>query len=74
MELAAMTKQQSRKKKAQGHTHVDEQGLIHKCYHKCRSTIFSFGFWLGVTLSFPIEHFIWEKVYPFNAIGHYFGL
>jgi hypothetical protein len=57
-----------------GHEHVDEKGFIHKCFHKCRSVLFNWSFWLGVTLSFPIEHFLWEKVWPFYHVTAWMGL
>lgn len=56
------------------HTHEDEQGLLVKCYHKSKSVLISFSFWLGVTVSFPLEHFIWEKLYPFNLLTKWMGL
>jgi hypothetical protein len=56
------------------HTHVDENGLIVKCYHKSKSALLSGGFWLGLTLGFPIEHFLWEKVWPFKLLTQYLGL
>jgi hypothetical protein len=57
-----------------GHTHVDEKGIIHKCYHECKSTFKQSGFWLGVTVSFPLEHFLYEKVFPFYLITQWMGL
>ena len=56
------------------HTHKTETGLLVRCYHKSKSTLLSPNFWLGVTLSFPLEHFIWTKVWPFAWITSYFGL
>lgn len=56
------------------HTHVDENGFLVKCYHSTRSTILSPSFWLGVTLSFPLEHFIWEKLWPFYLVTELLGL
>lgn len=57
-----------------GHTHVDENGFIVRCYHKTRSTLFSPAFWFGVTMSFPIEHWLWHSVWPFNVIAKMMGL
>jgi hypothetical protein len=56
------------------HTHVDENGLMVKCYHKSKSALLSGGFWLGLTLGFPLEHFLWEKVWPFKLLTQYLGL
>ena len=52
---------------------VAQQGVITKCYHKCRS-LFSWQFFAGITLSFPIEHALWTKVWPFAWIAEMLGL
>lgn len=45
------------------HTHVSEDGLIVRCYHKC-ATVFDWrlvlGWFIGQTASFPVEHMIWR--------------
>jgi hypothetical protein len=56
------------------HIHVDEHGILHRCYHKCRGVVTSFGFWVGLTLGFPVEHYLWEKVWPFTLITKWLGL
>lgn len=56
------------------HVHVDEQGLIVKCYHKCKNILTEPAFWLGVTITFPIEHFLWTKVPGFSHISEWLGL
>lgn len=48
------------------HYHKDEWGFLHACYHKAKTNYV--GFFLGVTLSFPIEHYLYEKVWPFTLI------
>lgn len=60
---------------------VDDHSHLHKtptgwvrCFHNCKSCLTDVSFWLGVTLSFPLEHLIWEKIPPFNLIARYFGL
>lgn len=58
----------------QPHYHKDEKGVLVKCYHECRSLLTDWKFILGVTLSFPIEHFIWEHVWPFSLITKLMGL
>lgn len=57
-----------------GHFHKDDRGVLVRCYHKSKDILLSASFWLGVTLSFPIEHFIWEKVWPFRIISTWMGL
>lgn len=56
------------------HTHRDENGLMVKCYHKSKTVLLSVGFWLGLTLGFPVEHFLWEKIWPFKLLTQYIGL
>ncbi len=58
---------------AMPHVHRDSNGLLHRCYHKCRS-IFTWQFFAGLTLSFPIEHALWTKVTPFVQIAEFLGL
>lgn len=56
------------------HTHQTEHGLLVKCYHSCKNILLSGSFWLGVTLSFPIEHWLWTQVWPLNLLAQVFGL
>ncbi|GAO37640.1 hypothetical protein SCT_3076 [Sulfuricella sp. T08] len=56
------------------HTHPDENGLMVKCYHKSKTVLLSVSFWLGLTLGFPVEHFLWEKIWPFKLLTRYIGL
>ena len=56
------------------HTHVDERGFVVKCYHTCRGVLTSWQFWLGTFLAFPLEHAIWEKLWPFNLLTQWMGL
>ncbi len=48
--------------------------LASRCYHRCRSVLLSWGFWLGLTLGFPVEHLLWEKVWPFTLVTRALGL
>lgn len=59
---------------SQPHFHTDENGFIVKCYHSTKNMLFDYAFWFGVTFSFPIEHFIWEKLPVFSAISKWMGL
>jgi hypothetical protein len=56
------------------HTHETEDGILVKCYHSSKNTLLSMSFWLGVTLSFPIEHWLWHNVWPFKILAGYLGL
>lgn len=55
------------------HYHKDADGFLHRCMHKCRS-LFTWQFFLGITLSFPFEHLLWTKVWPFYVVAEFFGL
>lgn len=49
--------------------------LCLKIPHSIRHTILRPAFWLGFTLGFPIEHLLWERVWPFSWITkHWLGL
>lgn len=60
------------------HHHVDENGKLIKCYHDTKSVIASPGFWAGTilstVLSFPFEHYLYEKVWPFYKLTEFLGL
>ena len=56
------------------HHHIDQHGFIHKCYHSCKSILTDWKFWIGVTFSFPLEHFLWTKVPVFSHVAEFLGL
>lgn len=56
------------------HTHLTEAGTWAKCYHKSKTLLGNWQFWIGLTFGFPLEHLLWEKVYPFSLITHWLGL
>ena len=58
----------------QPHTHVDKHGFLVECYHSTKNVLFNVSFWLGVTLSFPLEHWLYEKVWPFTILTKFLGL
>lgn len=59
--------------KEEPHFHKDEHGILVRCYHKCSRTPW-ISFLIGITVSFPLEHLLWEKVWPFSLITHWMGL
>lgn len=61
-------------KKNNPHFHVNEHGILVKCYHETRNQLASLSFWIGMTIGFPLEHFIWEKLPGFSAITKWLGL
>jgi hypothetical protein len=56
------------------HDHVEKPGLARYCLHQCRAVLKDWGFWIGVTVSFPIEHFLWEHIWPFRLLTNLLGL
>lgn len=56
------------------HTHKDERGFLIRCYHKYKPINMVGSFLLGITISFPFEHYLWEKVPPFSWITQWLGL
>lgn len=63
-----------KQKRAKPHTHVTDQGFVVTCYHNCKELLFKWQFWVGLTFGFPVEHFLWEKVWPFYLISKKLGL
>lgn len=59
---------------ADPHVHVTETGALVKCYHHCKNILTSVPFWIGMTLGFPVEHFLWTQVPPFSWLAQYVGL
>ena len=51
--------------------------IFHKAKCGCKaitSVLVSPAFWIGTSVSFPVEHYIWERVYPFYVITKFLGL
>ena len=55
------------------HFHPDEQGKLVRCYHTCRSLLTDWKFILGVTISYPLEHALWERT-PLRHLLEWIGL
>lgn len=47
---------------------------LNRCYHSCRSTVSQPNFWIGLTLGWPLEHFLYEHVWPFTWIARLLGI
>lgn len=62
------------KEKCAAHTHVNEHGKLITCYHECKNVLKQPAFWIGATISFPLEHFIWTKIPFFSHISEFLGL
>lgn len=56
------------------HTHLDERGMLVKCYHKSKAMVLSWEFWFATMITFPVEHGIWDYVPPFSYITKFLGL
>lgn len=68
-------KRKSRFPVTKPHYHRNENGILVKCYHDARNLLKERGFWIGVTVSYPIEHALWEHVLipAFHATVAYIG-
>lgn len=53
---------------------VRARGLWRRMVAALRGYLLRPSFWLGVSLSFPIEHLIWEKLWPFDLLTRLLGL
>lgn len=58
----------------QPHEHKDDTGFVVACYHRCRTAVFSVGFWIGMTVGFWPEHLLWLKVWPFYLLSRAMGM
>lgn len=56
------------------HYHKTENGVLVKCYHKCKGLLTDPAFWIGMTISYPFEHMLWEKVPGFSHLAHLMGM
>lgn len=56
------------------HFHLNENGVLVKCYHGTKTLLTDYAFWIGVTISFPLEHFLWTKVPGFSHLAVWLGL
>lgn len=56
------------------HQHRTINGSLIACYHTCRNLLTNWQFWVGITLTFPLEHALWEKVWPFKLLTKAWGL
>lgn len=62
------------------HYHKDEDGFLIQCYHVCskgltgvKETLMSPAFWIGTTIAWPFEHFLYDHVPPFMWIAKLMG-
>ena len=56
------------------HQHRTREGLLVDCYHGSKQLLTDWRFWTGSTLGFPLEHFLYEKVWPFKLVTVWLGL
>ena len=62
-------------KEHEPHYHEDKKtGLLVRCMNSCSNLITDYRFWIGVTISYPLEHFLWEHVWPFKLVMQFLGL
>jgi hypothetical protein len=45
-----------------------------ECYHQYKPLNMIGSFMFGITVSFPFEHLLWEKVAPFCWLTKWLGL
>ena len=56
------------------HFHRSETGVLVRCYHNTRTVLCDYSFWIGLTIGFPFEHFLWERVWPLSFLTKLLGL
>lgn len=52
----------------------EDESKINSAMRQARQLLTNWQFWLGMTISFPIEHWLWTKLWPLAEISHYMGL
>jgi hypothetical protein len=50
------------------HYHKNKIGVLVTCYKHCTDLLSDWRFWVGITVSYPLEHFLWEHVWPFKLV------
>ena len=61
-------------KEGKFHVHKDENGFLVRCYHQAKPLLLNWKWWASLTFSFPIEHALWEHVWPFKLFTQWMGL
>jgi hypothetical protein len=62
------------RKRTEPHFHFNELGIGVRCYHEAKNLLTDWRFWVGLTMGFPAEHLLWEKVWPFYLLTSWVGL
>lgn len=62
------------RKRTEPHFHFNELGTMVRCYHEAKNLLTDWRFWIGMTMGFPMEHLLWEKVWPFYLLTSFVGL
>jgi len=59
------------------HLHRTEEGFLVRCYHKSVTEVRRVGFWIGLTIGYPLEHVLWEgwllHQWPFSLLKSLLG-
>jgi hypothetical protein len=50
------------------HFHKAPDGRLVQCYHATKSLLGTYQFWIGLTIGYPLEHALWEHVWPFKLL------
>jgi hypothetical protein len=55
------------------HYHAAGNGIFVRCFHTSRALLTNWQFWAGLTLGFPLEHALWERVWPLSLVTKWLG-
>ncbi len=61
-------------KPARPHYHKDSTGVLRECYHRGKSVLTDYGFWIGMFVGWPLEHWLYTQVWPFSLVGTLIGM
>jgi hypothetical protein len=56
------------------HYHKTRTGKVIECYHACKSILADYAFWVGTLVSWPLEHYLFSKVWPFKLVAKFLGI
>jgi len=64
----------SASKKDNQHFHRTKDNKLVACYHECKNMLTSYSFWIGMSIGWPLEHFLWQKIWPFSLVAKLLGI
>ena len=74
LEFSTLATNNTKEAMVNQHYHRGPKGKLVACYHTCHSVLASPAFWIGTFITWPVEHYVWEHVWPFQLLASAMGL